>query len=594
MDKRTLLAVVLSVIVITVGFIIQNTLYPPQPAPEPREQTEQAAQEQPEQGPTGGTETQERPSEAGEIAAVEQQDLENLPPGVVRPVPIQGATPQEDYVYENDTVRVQFSAIGGAVESFQLLEHPDGDEPVEMILRGTEEQRAFTTAFGGAEAAPTEAMFFRRDTTDSNVVEYYRDFYVTGQEEAPFRLIKRYTFQPGEYLFELDITLENSRNAFIPLNFDGTAYSLTVGPQIGPTYQTLDNRNEYRRFHYLEDGSREDVNIRGNGSERIEERVGWAAIAGKYFAILGVPDSTQYGIVFSQEEAAGLEDTAFMSFVRPVIRSSRSTDRYRFYVGPKTARVLERYSDAEANAFGISNLELDTVVDRRFLFGWLESILKFILQMIVQVVPNYGIAIIILTIIVKALLFPLTHKSYESTSRMQTLQPKIQELREKHKDNPQKMNAEMAELYKKEGVNPLGGCLPMLLQFPFFIAMFGLFNNHFDLRGATFIPGWITDLSAPDSILHFDFTIPLIGWNDIRLLPILFLGSQILTSMLMQSSTAQSSGQMKFMQFGLPVMFFFILYNMPSGLLVYWIFSNLLTLGQQMFINKRRTRASEA
>jgi YidC/Oxa1 family membrane protein insertase len=177
---------------------------------------------------------------------------------------------------------------------------------------------------------------------------------------------------------------------------------------------------------------------------------------------------------------------------------------------------------------------------------------------------------------------------------MQTLQPKIQELREKHKDNPQKMNAEMAELYKKEGVNPLGGCLPMLLQFPFFIAMFGLFNNHFDLRGATFIPGWITDLSSPDSILHFDFTIPLIGWNDIRLLPILFLGSQILTSMLMQSSTAQSSGQMKFMQFGLPVMFFFILYNMPSGLLVYWIFSNLLTLGQQMFINKRRTRASEA
>ncbi len=592
MDKRTLLAVVLSVIVITVGFIIQNTLYPPQPVPEPQEQTERSAPEESE--PTGETEAEERPSEAGEIARVEEREMENLPPGVVRPVPLEDAPPRESYVYENDTVRVEFSAIGGAVESFKLLEHQDGGEPVEMILRGSEEQLAFTTSFGGAEAAPTDAVFLRRDTTEPNVVEYYRDFYVTGQEEAPFRLIKRYIFQPGEYLFELDITLENSRNAFLPLNFEGNAYTLTVGPQIGPTYQTLDNRNEYRRFHYLEDGSREDVNIRGNRSERIEERVGWAGIAGKYFAVIGVPDSTQYRIVFSQEEAEGLEDTAFISFVRPVIRSSNETDRYRFYVGPKTARILERYNDAEENSFGVRNLDLDTVVDRRFLFGWLENILKFILQMIIQVVPNYGIAIIILTVIVKALLFPLTHKSYESTSRMQTLQPKIQELREKYKDNPQKMNAEMAQLYKKEGVNPVGGCLPMLLQFPFFIAMFGLFNNHFDLRGATFIPGWITDLSAPDSILHFDFTIPLIGWNDIRLLPILFLGSQILTSMLMQSNTAQSSGQMKFMQYGLPVMFFFILYNMPSGLLVYWIFSNLLTLGQQMFINKRRARAVEA
>lgn len=592
MDKRTLLAVVLSVIVITVGFIVQNMLYPPQPVPEPREQTEPVTQGAPE--PEAEETEQPAESEAGDIAAVEQENVEQLPRGVIRPVPIDGATPQEDYTYENDTVRVLFSAIGGAVESFQLLEHQDGDAPVEMILRGTEGQHAFTIAFGGADAPESDALFLLRDTTDSNVVEYYRDFYVTGQEDAPFRVVKRYIFQPGEYLFQLDVTIENSENAFIPLNFDGSAYSLTVGPQIGPTYQVLDNRNEYRRFHYLEDGSRENINIRGNGTERIEERVGWAAIAGKYFAIIGVPDSTQYDIVFSQEEAAGLEDTASMTFVRPVIRSSLSTDRYRFYVGPKTSRVLERYEDAETNAFGAQNLGLDNIVDRRFLFGWLESILKWVLQMIVQVVPNYGIAIIILTVIVKALLFPLTHKSYESTSKMQTVQPKIQELREKHKDNPQKMNAEMAELYKKEGVNPLGGCLPLLLQFPFFIAMFGLFNNHFDLRGATFIPGWITDLSAPDSILHFDFTIPLIGWNDIRLLPILFLGSQILTSMLMQSTTAQSSGQMKFMQFGLPVMFFFILYNMPSGLLVYWIFSNLLTLGQQMFINKRRLSTSEA
>ncbi|MFP4330182.1 MAG: membrane protein insertase YidC [Alkalispirochaetaceae bacterium] len=590
MDKRTLLAVVLSVVVITAGFIVQNVLYPPQPPPPAQQQPADGSEQVTE---TPGPEAEER-GEAGDIATVEGEPDENLPAGVIRPVPLTEEPEDERFVYENDTLRVRFSPVGGAVESFELLEYPDGDEPVEMILRGTDEQRAFTLAFGGADAEPIDARFFRRDTTEEHVVEFYRDFYVTGEEEAPFRLIKRYSFEPGEYLFELDVTLEHSQNAVVPLNFSGTAYTLTVGPQIGPSYQILDDRNEYRRFHYLEGRSRENVNIRGDGSETLDERVGWAAIAGKYFSIIGVPDATRYDIVFSQRPAEGLEDTAFMSFVRPTIRSSRSTDRYRFYVGPKTTRVLERYNDASANAFEAQNLNLDTVVDRRFLFGWLENILKWVLTMIVQVVPNYGIAIIILTVIVKALLFPLTHKSYESTSKMQTIQPKVQELREKYKDNPQKMNAEMANLYKKEGVNPVGGCLPMLLQFPFFIAMFGLFNNHFDLRGATFIPGWINDLSAPDSILSFDTTIPIIGWNDIRLLPVLFLGSQILTSMLMQNSTAQSTGQMKFMQYGLPVMFFFILYNMPSGLLVYWIFSNLLTLGQQMIINKRRTQTSAA
>ena len=212
------------------------------------------------------------------------------------------------------------------------------------------------------------------------------------------------------------------------------------------------------------------------------------------------------------------------------------------------------------------------------------------MEQIHRFVPNYGIAIIILTILVKVALWPLTHKSYESTGKMQTLNPKIQEIREKYKDNPQKMNEAMANLYKKEGVNPLGGCLPLALQFPFFIAMFGVFNNHFDLRGATFIPGWITDLSAPESVLNFgSFTVPFLGWNDLRLLPIIFDASQLLSSKLMQNPAAGSSaGQMKMMQYGMPIMFFFILYNMPSGLLVYWIFSNFLTVGQQYFISQRR------
>jgi len=511
--------------------------------------------------------------------------------GSIRPVE-DGGISSEPVVYENDVMRVTLDPAGARVLSLQLLDHMDGEEPVEMVMRGDTNRAAFELGFGGADAPPVTALFRRVDSTDPNVITFTRAFYVAGAEDQPFEVTRSYRFYPGEYVFETSVEIRNSVNAMIPLDIGGASYTLTYGPQIGPSYAELDNRQEYRNFYYYDGDRRRNIRIRGEGVEVMTERVPWATLSGKYFAVIAIPDATDYTWTFSSIRPEGLRDGASMSLTRPTIRSAANRDVFRYYVGPKSQRVLDRYNDPEDNALGLRNLDLDQAQDRRFLFGWLESILKYLMQLIYRFVPNYGIAIIILTIIVKALLFPLTHKSYESTSRMQTLNPKIQELREKYKDNPQKMNQAMADLYKKEGVNPLGGCLPLGLQFPFFIAMFGVFNNHFDLRGATFIPGWITDLSAPESIWNFgSFTLPLLNWNDLRLLPILFVGSQLLSSKFMQNPAAgTSNSQMKMMQYGMPIMFFFILYNMPSGLLVYWIFSNVLTVGQQYYINQKRKR----
>ena len=148
----------------------------------------------------------------------------------------------------------------------------------------------------------------------------------------------------------------------------------------------------------------------------------------------------------------------------------------------------------------------------------------------------------------------------------------------------------MGELYKKEKINPLGGCLPMLFQFPIFIALYGLLNKHFELRGAMFIPGWIEDLSLPESILHFSsVSLPLIG-SDIRLLPILYGASMIFSFKISQAGTQQSGMTGKFMMYGMPVMFFFILYNAPSGLLLYWMVMNVISIGQQVYMNKKRRK----
>jgi YidC/Oxa1 family membrane protein insertase len=171
---------------------------------------------------------------------------------------------------------------------------------------------------------------------------------------------------------------------------------------------------------------------------------------------------------------------------------------------------------------------------------------------------------------------------------MQALSPKIKEIQDKYKGNPQKMNMEMAEFYKKEGYNPMSGCLPMIIQIPIFFAMYNLFNNHFDLRGALFIPVWIPDLSLPEAIFTFpnNFTLPLLGWTAIRALPFIYVGSQLIYGKVTQAPGQSSNSQMKIMLYAMPIVFFFILYDVPSGLLLYWIMSNVLTLFQQLIINK--------
>jgi YidC/Oxa1 family membrane protein insertase len=215
------------------------------------------------------------------------------------------------------------------------------------------------------------------------------------------------------------------------------------------------------------------------------------------------------------------------------------------------------------------------------------------LFLFVKLIPNWGVAIILVTLVTKIVFLPLTFKSSESMARMATLNPKIQEIRKRLKDKPEKMNQEMAELYKKEKVNPLSGCLPLLLQIPIFFALYSLLNNQFELRGAMFIPGWIPDLSVPETV--FELPKAFLGITDIRLLPLIMLGTQLLSSKIMQPPSADASGaQMKLLNYAMPVVFLFMLYNMPSGLTLYWTVQNVLSIVQQAYINWTKKRKPAA
>jgi YidC/Oxa1 family membrane protein insertase len=574
MEKRTLLAVVLSILVISAFYFIQGVFFPPNQ-------------------PGSANTVTEQPGAQPEIVTP-SQTVDPVPANVEESPPEDpsfnaGPGTEQRVTINTGLVTAVLTNAGGDMVSYKLSEHKDGAEDVEMVLQGSmEESHAFTLALGGLNAQPINS-FFNVNRISDYIVEFSRDFAVSGSA-GRVRLIKRYDFRPGEYMFELTVTLDGGRE-LSSLNFSGAAYTLGSAPQFGPRFEKLDQRYEYRRYYTFINGKfkneGDQAKVGKNSPMIISPGFTWGAVAGKYFTLISVPLASQAEMVFSTRPEPGIPESSRLYLVRPaVLNTSRTSDVYRFYLGPKSQAALGVY-DTAANSFKLRDLQLIKVASTSGFLAPLESLLKWFLTIFYRVIPNYGVAIILLTILVKVIMFPLTKKSTEATLRMQTLSPKIKEIQAKYKDNPQKMNAEMGALYKKEGYNPISGCLPMLIQMPIFFAMYNLFNTHFDLRGAMFIPGWIPDLSLPESIWNFaPFRIPLLGWSALRALPFIYVASQLLYGKVTQTPDQQGNAQMKMMLYVMPVMFFFILYDVPSGLLVYWIMSNVLTLIQQLTLNK--------
>ncbi|MCL2270528.1 MAG: membrane protein insertase YidC [Treponema sp.] len=593
MEKKTLLAIVLSIGVLIIFYLVQGIFFPPAERPD----TASTA---------GGTGQSVTPLPNQAIPAIPSIPEDASPEPLIPSAPPvdapfsaaidSGPQYEERVTIQTELITVVLSNIGGDVVSWKLKQHRDEDDFVEMVLSGSREGRAFTVAFGGLNAQPLTSFFYMTRISDYSV-EFYRDFLVPNTQSW-FRLTKRYDFKAHDYMFELTVTLDGGHN--VPgFNFDGNAYTLSFGPQIGPRFQKLDNRYDYRQYITYTNGKRKAEKVNDSNPQIIASNPKWAAITGKYFTCIAVPLLAQYGINFSERSEAGIASASRLNIIRPPLNSSRVSDIYRFYLGPKSQDTLNAYNTGN-NGFALTDMQLVEVANTRGILSPLEKVLKWFLLIFYKMVPNYGIAIILLTLLVKIVFFPLTRKSSEATLRMQSVAPKIKELQEKYKDNRQKLNAEMAEMYKKEGYNPLAGCLPMLLQLPIFFAMYNLFNSHFDLRGAMFIPGWIPDLSVPEAIWNFPtgVRLPLLGWNALRLLPFIYVGSQLLYGKATQTPDQQNNAQMKMMLYVMPIVFFFILYDVPSGLLIYWIFSNLLTMVQQMAINKylapRRAAAKAA
>lgn len=498
---------------------------------------------------------------------------------------------EKNYVISTEKVKVTFTNFGGDIIGYELLAHKDIDtgKGIEMADNITKNNRAFSIAFGSKKEFIND--IFNVKILDDYTIGFFNDYSVINNDGSisNFTFGKKYSFKKDDYVFKLDITVNGDEN-FNGFNETGIAYSIKTSPQIGPFYNPKMNRYENRQIISYNGEKRKRIIIGTNQTKTYDKLWTWTAVAGKYFEILAFPEdiSKVNNVVeyTSKSENDKINSQLFIS--RNASSENSFNDTYYFYVGPRNEKELSIYNIAEKNSWNLNNAHFNESLQTSGFLSWLEFILKFFLELINKVVRNWGVSIIILTMLLKMVMFPITAKTAKGTLKMQELQPKMTAIQEKYKDNPKKLQEQTAKLYKEGGYNPMSGCLPLIVQFVILFAMYNLFNNYFEFRGAMFIPGWIPDLSSGDHVATLNFNIPFLG-NQIRILPVIYLISQLLFGKITQNggtSAGQNQGQMKIMMYGMPILFFFLFYNAPSGLLIYWTVSNAMQLGQQLVINK--------
>ncbi len=581
MDKNTILAIVLSGVVLF-GYFFFDAYYMA-PKREAAYQAQQAAELEAQEAKA--EETQELSALISETPALTSfaSDSEANPSASV---------PVEEFTITTNRAKVLLTNRGGDIVSYKLIEHLDKDtgEGVEMVDNVTSSNRAFSLSFGDSNM-PTIDGVFNVKRIDDYTIGFYRVFSVkddTGTEHK-FRLGKLYSFTPDDYAFRLSITVNGMDGTPASLNLGGAAYTLRTSPQIGPHYDKKSNRYEVRQFVSWDGRKKAKKAFSDRSYEKPWE---WAGTAGKYFTVLVKPADNatmSAAIRCSAQQVAGYENSQVFLTRNEI--SGNTTDDYYIYVGPRSENELIKYNNADSNGWKLVNTRFNQALQTSGFLSIIEVALKWCLRTIYRLVGNWGVAIIILTIFLKIVLFPLNKSTALGSIKMQGLQPKMKEIQEKYKDDPQQQQAAMSKLYKEAGYNPASGCLPMVLQMMVLFALYNVFNNHFEFRGASFIHGWIDDLSVGDSLFSWEQQIPFISqftMNTFRLLPFIYTGSQLLNGVITQYGNAAGAnqGSMKFMMYGMPLMFFFLFYNVPSGLLLYWTVSNILQIGQQVIINK--------
>ena len=489
------------------------------------------------------------------------------------PAPIQEEQPSQpplsgkDIPVETGLYQAVVSENGGVIKSFKLKKYKETlskDAPLkELIFTQSPSQMPLLFAWGnGLPASPQQ--YTANQAEIKTMGDGKATLTMTAAPMPGLTVTRDMTFAADSYQIDLRVTVKNDGSQALQgapfLQSSNKPFSAaqknTQGLFTGPALYLDGTLQEFKVDTLKEEGAKTVTGL-----------LRWAAYEDSYFLCGIIPQPSAKSSV---QLAVGDDDTVIstVSGEQEIIPpGSEKTYSYTIFIGPKKLSILKE-----------TGFDLDKVIN----FGWFDVLAKptlFLLNFLHQYLHNYGVAIILVTILFKLLFWPISHKGMKSMKTMQKIQPKMAKLREKYKDEPERLNQEMMSLYKTYKINPLGGCLPMILQIPVFFALYKVLLQTIELRHAPFML-WITDLSAPDR-LPIGFDIP--GLGGIPVLTLL-MGASMFLQQKMTPTTGDPT-QAKIMMF-LPVIFTFMFLNFASGLVLYWFVNNLLSIGQQYYINK--------
>ncbi len=480
----------------------------------------------------------------------------------------------KEIIVETDLYSAVISEDGGTIKSFRLKKHKethDADSPgMELVKTGDDQGYPLEFSWGSALG--------KRVLYDSEKQEIHLSrengkavLRMTANGSNGLLIEREYSFDNETYLVDLTIRVKNS--SVSPLQGIPQLYQIN-SPFMGNSGPT--SRYLFNGPVAFVNGELETVKAKEfkDGPKTITGAIDWAGYEGNYF-LCGIVPIDGTGNSFTMEGDQDLTRMQLAGALDTLQPGGIKEYKYHLFYGPKKLEMLKSIG-----------YNLDKAVN----FGWFDVIAKptlWLLNKFYSVFGNYGIAIILVTILFKALFWPITRKGMKSMKNMQKLQPKMAKIKEKYKDDPTKMNQEVMGLYKTYKVNPLGGCLPMVLQIPVFFALYKVLLQSIELRHAPFML-WITDLSAPDR-LYLGFDIPYLGGFPVLTV---LVGASMCLRQRMSPSTADPT-HAKIMMF-LPIIFTFMFIKFASGLVLYWFINNLLSILQQVLINRETKKPAKA
>ena len=575
MERRYILAIALMIIVM----VSWSIFFGPRPP-------EQTPEEEREVTPTSPTES------TFETPTPTQRDESSLY--------LRRAQESPKILVQTDNYEISFVEERAIVEEWRLRNYPDrsgSNESINLIPNSA--YSCLRVGFPDALQNDTISVVWKADKQQVIFTDRSQDrLTFKTQIGDKLKVSKEFTFYNDRYFVDVALTLENISNQ--PLE----NYQLYWGPGINADLLLHESKHSGKgRRASKNEGA---VAYIGHGKPRQDlsesERntpVLWAGMNSKYFAAILVPDPSLNARYEREElddngenpsaEIAAWKDAASL-IVSGIPVNEQRTDMFRVYVGPKEDSILNKVTHPNAPD---EPLRMNKIIDLGFLWPVAWAML-WLLRGLNRIIGNYGISIILLTLFTKLAAYPLIRKSYKSMKEMQELQPLLAELKEKYRDDPQKLNRATMRLYKEHGVNPLGGCIPWIPQLPILFALFTVFGNAVELRGAPFCL-WIDDLSGPDTLFPLPFTIPLIitQIDAIRFLPIIYGVTTLLQQKMNAGVTPMADNtQAKIMQF-IPFIFVFVLYNWSSGLILYWTCSNIFEIGRHLLTQFRKSDETE-